>query len=256
MATESADPEAALRIRLEGRLEVLESASQSLEELEKLLRKRKWPDANALRAHLHTWEAVQPRVAASIDAAHRANGSAPVERLTRARDSLERALQERFKASTIGRAHPSERIGLWRQLVDAMKAPARSEQWIAEVSITFHGWRWWLGLLALSLAILPLSFSHALGVSLGVVLAAPIAFYVMSTKLRYRLSRDALVRETWGEPTLRLPLTSFERAEAAPGTTLRGLVDIELGHEDGSAEVCALINRLARDREFERSLRP
>ena len=38
--------------------------------------------------------------------------------------------------------------------------------------------------------------------------------------------------------------------------TLRGLVDIELGHEDGSAEVCALINRLARDREFERSLRP
>lgn len=212
----------ALRIRLEGRLEVIESATQSLEELEKLLRAGKWPDTRAAKTHLQTWESLQARLPDALEAAHRAGGTAVIARLKEQKQSLERSLQQHFSASSVGRARDfAERLALWHQLLESSGLPARAGPAIAE--LTVKNGRWW-----------------------------------RRSVVHYRLFADVLVREREGEPTLQLPLTSFDAVDVSPGTTVQGLVDLELPKNGDAVTFCARMKQLANEREVlrreERSL--
>jgi hypothetical protein len=69
------------------------------------------------------------------------------------------------------------------------------------------------------------------------------------SELRYRLFPDVLVREFEGEPVLQLPLESFDAIDASPGTTLHGLVDLEVPKSDAARTFCARIKQLANERE-------
>lgn len=228
---------------------MVESASQSLEALERLFSARGWPDPEAVRKHLETWAALQPGLSEAHDAVQRAGAAEAVARLARAEESLERRIQKRFRASAISRATPSERLVLLKQLVDTARTMDLPEAPIAEVSLYLPGWRPWFLLQGLSLAMLVPAVPVLAAVSLGLVFAAAAAFHFTSERVRYRLFRDVLVRECAGEPTMHLPLGSFEAGEAMAGTTLRGLMDLKLGSGKDSEAFCAELNRLSRERE-------
>jgi hypothetical protein len=228
-----------LRIRLEGRLEVIESATQSLEELEKLLRAGKWPDTRAAR-HLQIWESLQPRLPDALEAAQRADGSVVVARLTKAKQSLDGFLQKRFSASSIGRARDlTERLALWHQLVASTGLPVRGGQPITEVTVKRRTW-WWLGIALLGFPMLAVG---QYGASIALIFAAAFTRELVPSVVRYRLFADVLERTKDGEPTLQLPLTSFE------GNTLRGLVDLEMEEDERFAGLRARMNQLANERE-------
>ncbi|MDP2269835.1 MAG: hypothetical protein Q8K32_03820 [Archangium sp.] len=83
----------------------------------------------------------------------------------------------------------------------------------------------------------------------ALLMLAGAAYVWVRSTFRYRLFPDALVVERDGEPPIDVPLKSFERGEASPGVTLRGLVDVELPAVEQLRPFCVLINRVMAERQ-------
>ncbi len=237
-----------LRVRLEGRLEVLEAAASLLEALDVQVRGGTWADAGnprITRQHLRDWAALAPRLEEAVTAARRLNAEEPLARLSHARAQLSGSLPEHLARTGVVRLTTlEEQLAAWLQIVEATGLPPRSERLLGEASVKVRSRAWLaIGLVAPVMLLLQQRFP-----ALALTMLAGVAYVWVKYTLRYRLFPDALVFEHEGEPAVEVPLISLARGEASPGTTLHGLVDIEFPADDQLRPFCALLNRVMAER--------
>jgi hypothetical protein len=241
--------DASLRVRLEGRLEVLETAASTLEALDRLLRSGNWWSAVAqTRQHLGQWVVmVQPRLGEAIEAARRANGAEVLARLARAQARLARSLHRHLARTAVARAGTLDRqLEAWLRLSEHTGLPQRSGPELAEASVNVHP-RGWIGILALCGVMLLLSRP---GEATCLLLLAGASWQWVKQRVRYRLFTDALVVEREGEASVEVPLRTFELRDASPGLTLQALVDVEFPLAEGFPSLCTQLNTLFSEREL------
>jgi hypothetical protein len=238
-----------LRVRLEGRLEVLETAASTLEALDLQLRSGRWPHAVAeTRQHLGQWVVmVRPRLDEAVEAARRANADEVLARLSRAQARLAASLERHLGRTAVARAGTLDRqLEAWLRLSEHTGLPPRSGPAIAEASHIVHA-RGWIGILALSAVMLLLSRPSE---AACLVMLAGASWRWVKQVAHYRLFTDALVLEREGEPPLELPLSTFELSDASPGLTLQALVDVDFPSGEGFAPLCTQLNALFSEREL------
>jgi hypothetical protein len=236
---------------MEGRLEVIEAAAWSLESLERLLQASKWPEPSAAKEHLQRWLTLQPQLQEAMQAAQQEGVTQPIARLKRVGVSLNHRLKNRFRDSAIGRAATlEERLRLWMQLLQMTAVTARSDQPLAEASMKEHQ-QWWLRIMAL--AFFTFFFTPYTVPAVIALLLSAFGRRLFSKEIRYRLFQDVIVREKKGEPTLELPLTSFEQGEARPGHPLIGFLDLNLEKDERFNTFCARLNQLKNEHQVLRA---
>lgn len=229
-------------------MEVLENASATLEELDARLRSGSWSNAAAqTRQQLGDWVVnVQPRLEEAVEAARRADAQPVLARLSRAQQRLGQAIARRLAKTEAGREVALEgQLRAWLRLAEHTGLPSRPAKPLAEASVTVRPLGW-LGVLALAGVMLVIDQPHEAGV---LVVLAGTTWSWIKQGFRYRLYADALIVEAEDEAPVEVPLRSMARAEAAPGSTLRGLVDVELPRGEGFEFFCAQLNTLFSDRE-------
>lgn len=235
-----------LRVRLEGRLEVLEAAASHLEALDLQLRGGTWADVvNPTRRHLRDWAELAPRLEEAIAAAHRLNADEPLARLATLRAQLSQSIRKHLaRTGVVRRTTLEDQLAQWLRLVEATGLPPRTERLLGEASVQVRS-RAWLAIGALAVVMLLVKQRIPAG---ALMLLAGAAYVWLQHTFRYRLFPDALVVERTGEPPVEVPLISLQRGEARSGTTLRGLVDVELPATDQLRPFCTLLNRVLAER--------
>ncbi len=232
-----------LRVRLEGRLEVLEAAASLLEALDHQLRGGTWA---ATPQHLHDWVKLAPRLEEALEAARRLNAEEPLARLATLRTQLSRSISKHLGRTGVVRLTTlEERLAEWLRLVEATGSPPRKDRLLGEASVQVRS-RAWMAIAALAVVMLVVGQRVPAG---ALVVLAGAAYVWWQQTFRYRLFPDALVVEQEDEPPVDVPLSSLYPGEVRPGMTLHGLVDLELPNGEQLRPFCVLINRVLAERQ-------
>lgn len=234
----------ALRIKLEGRLEIMEVAIASLEKLEGLLRTRTWAQASSAFSE---WEAARSKLDEAQEAARRVGGAeAQLARLRDVQARLGPMLDERLPKTAVARAAGFEaKLKAWQQLAMATGRPARTETPLLATQSAQPS-PWWLAILAQALVLI-VAGRGVLGGAL--VLVALYARASVQRVVRYSLFADVLVVSKPNEASVEVPLRSFGPGEISAGRTLEGLIDVELPFGSELEALAAGITRVVAERE-------
>jgi len=252
-----------VRVRLEGRLEVLENAAATLEALTALARSPRWENQAAqVRELITRYQVLAPRLPESRGAALALGEKTTPRRLDDAQRALEEALSRLESVEERARArNPSQSVQPERSRGPLRHQPrleARLDLWLRLAEHT--GVRreglplasatarvrspLWTFLAAGGLVTL---FFHPVA---GLLLLAGAAAtrHFLAWEVTFRLFAEALEVDEPGAPLRSVPLASVEPVEARPGVTLRGLRAVTLPGDPRLAPLCATLNALFAER--------
>lgn len=234
-----------VRIRLEGRLEVLEAAAAALETLTGLARSPRWErEAGKVREVIGLYQALAPRLEEATAAALALGEAGAPGRLEGAR----RALHARL--AWLGPRELEARLDGWLRLAEHTGTRRQGRPLAsAEVQVGLPRWVY-LAVAAVGVALAP--STH--GVSLEVLAVGAALWWLGDRRgararvASFRLFADALEVDEPGAPTRSLPLASLSPVEARPGATLRGLRTVTLPSSAGLLALCERLNELLAER--------